>query len=123
MSENNFNVDVLHLTEAERLAVAQQMATCLERAIIDHPMAQSWLNWRPIETAPKDGSEILLYREDSGVFLGRWIAPCEFLSEGEYDGAAGWDEPDWFFADFVQGGRVTDGTPTLWAQIPLPSGQ
>lgn len=84
-----------------------------------HPMSEPWLLWRPITTAPKDGSEILLYREDSGVFLGRWIAPCEFINEGEYDGA-GWDEPGWFFADFVQGGRVTDGAPTLWASIPLP---
>lgn len=78
--------------------------------------------WQPIETAPKDGSEIWLYREDSGPFLGRWVAPCEFLTDGEREAEAidddEWGEPDWFYADFVKGGRVTDGAPTLWHPLP-----
>lgn len=76
--------------------------------------------WQPIETAPKDGTPIWLYREDSDAFLGRWIAPCDFLNEAEYDGVQGWDDPDWFFADFVSGGRVTDGAPTHWQSTPAP---
>lgn len=80
--------------------------------------------WRDISTAPKNGTEIWLYREDCDAFLGRWIAPCEFLNEDEYEGDDGWDECDWFFADFVRGGRVTDGAPTHWMPLPtspLPS--
>lgn len=77
-------------------------------------------SWQPIETAPKNGTEIWLYREDCGAFLGRWIAPCEFLNEAEYEGDQGWDECDWFFADFVRGGRVTDGAPTHWIPLPTP---
>ena len=78
------------------------------------------MDWQSIETAPKDGTEIWLYREDCDAFLGRWIAPCDFLNEDEYKDADGWDEPDWFFADFVHGGRVTDGAPTHWMPLPDP---
>ena len=77
-------------------------------------------NWQPIETAPRNGTEILLWRSDTEVFLGRWIAPCDFLSESEYDSEIGWEEPDWFFADFVHGGRVTEGEPTHWHPKPAP---
>lgn len=77
--------------------------------------------WNPIETAPKDGTMVLLYcGEGCGTMLARWIAPCNFLNESEYRGDLGdWEDEDWFFADFVEGGRVSnDGVPTHW--MPLP---
>lgn len=82
-------------------------------------------DWQPIETAPKDGTEVLLWRRDSGVFLGRWIAPEEFMNEVEMnqallDGEEDRAESDWFYADFLYGGRVTDGTPTHWMPLPEP---
>lgn len=79
--------------------------------------------WQPIETAPRDGTEILLYREDCGVMLGRWIAPCEFLNDAEYTvmDEESWEDPDWFGADFVAGHRITnDGEPTEWQPLPNP---
>jgi hypothetical protein len=78
--------------------------------------------WQPIETAPKDADELLLWRADSGVFLGRWIAPCEFLTEAEIrDGnVTDPEESDWFHADYIQGGRVHDGAPTHWQPLPAP---
>lgn len=78
--------------------------------------------WMPIESAPKDGTDILLWRADAGVMLGRWIAPCDFLNENEFGGAPDeWEEPDWFGADFVRGFRISnDGTPTLWQPMPEP---
>lgn len=76
--------------------------------------------WLPIETAPKDGTEILGYREDCGILLIRWDAPINFLSEREYEGLGdSAEQEDWFCADFVAGSRL-EGTevPTHW--MPLP---
>ena len=79
--------------------------------------------WQPIETAPTNGTEVLVYREDSGVFLARWIAPIDFMTERELEHESlsedAANEADWFYADFVQGGRLSnDGMPTHW--MPLP---
>ena len=82
--------------------------------------------WQPIETAPKDGTEILLWRADAGVMLGRWIAPCDFLAEAEWNGEWGdWEEPDWFGADFyIAGYRISnDGEPTDWMPLSAGPGQ
>lgn len=73
---------------------------------------------RTIESAPKDGTEILIWREDSGWLLSRWIAPCDFLHERELENMKDADEPDWFYSDFVCGGRLDGGDPTHW--MPLP---
>lgn len=82
------------------------------------------VGWQPIETAPRDGTEILACRPDCGVFLARFVAPCEFLALSENLGIGlsdeDWQTQDWFFADFVSGGRVTDGAPTHWMPLPLP---
>lgn len=86
--------------------------------------------WQLIESAPRDGSEILAWRADSGLLLVRWIAICDFMTESEVaaflkeyqlTGEEEWlEEPDWFYADFVQGGRL-DEPPTHW-MLPEPPG-
>lgn len=81
------------------------------------------MNWQPIETAPKNGTEILAWREDAGVLLVRWTAPMEFLTEAECENLLGdsAEEYDWFYADFVSGGRLEgDLTPTHWMPLPDP---
>lgn len=81
--------------------------------------------WQPIDTAPKDGTEILVWRHDCGNLLARWACAEEFLTESEIEAGAWNDddlfEQDWFYADFVSGGSL-DGpeAPTHWQ--PLPSG-
>ena len=53
--------------------------------------------------------------------LARWIAPIEFMTDAEIDELKDedWiDESDWFYADFIAGGRL-DEHPTYW--MPLPS--
>jgi hypothetical protein len=82
--------------------------------------------WQPIDTAPKDGSEILGYRSDCGVLIIRWTSPDEFLHEAELE-KIGWEsseKEDWFCADFIAGGRLEgEETPTHWMPLPLPPEQ
>jgi hypothetical protein len=73
---------------------------------------------RSIETAPRDGTEILMWREDAGWFLARWIAPCDFLHERELENMNDTENPDWFYADFICGGRWDGGEPTHWSPLP-----
>lgn len=80
--------------------------------------------WQDISTAPKDGTEILGYREDCGVILIRWTSAAEFLTQFELDalnsiGDA--QKEDWFCADFVTGSRLEgEETPTHWMPLPEP---
>ncbi|MCK5606827.1 hypothetical protein KAR91_33300 [Candidatus Pacearchaeota archaeon] len=77
--------------------------------------------WRAIDTAPKDMTEILGWREDAGVMLIRYIAPIDFLTESELEeiGEESAEAEDWFFADFIAGGRLEGSeAPTHW--MPLP---
>ncbi len=86
--------------------------------------------WQTIDTAPRDGTEIIGWREDCGPLLVRYTAMAHFMLESEieaeekvigrtYTEEELWKE-DWFFADFVHGGRLEeDDAPTHWQ--PLPS--
>jgi len=79
--------------------------------------------WLGMESAPKDGREILVWREDAGCLLARWTAPMDFLTDNELDklDAESAEQYDWFYADFVQGGRLEgEEAPTHW--MPLPAG-
>jgi hypothetical protein len=79
------------------------------------------MNWQPIETAPKDGTEILGYRSDAGIMIIRWTSPAEFLTDRELETLDEEDalQEDWFYADFIAGGRLEyDEVPTHWAPLP-----
>ena len=76
---------------------------------------------KTIETAPKDGTEILAWREDCGWFIARWTCAVEFLTESEQEKL---DEDSlfahaWFGADFVAGFRAEGSeAPTHWMALP-----
>ena len=82
------------------------------------------LLWRDIGTAPKDGTEILTFRDDAGIFISRWDCAASFLTSDEIEAMDMSDDDlhaeDWFCADFVCGSRLDgDLAPALW--MPLPS--
>ena len=76
---------------------------------------------KTIETAPKDGTEILAWREDCGWFIARWMRAADFLTESEQEKLAedSLFAHDWFGADFVAGFRAEGSeTPTHWVALP-----
>lgn len=80
--------------------------------------------WQPIDTAPRDGTEINGYRPDQGVFTFRWAWMEEFVPKDgngdpteDYDDAVcGWWHDRW-------GWMEREETPTLWQPLPEPPKQ
>lgn len=65
-----------------------------------HPMSEPWVDWRPIDTAPHDGTRIWL-GDAVNVVTGFWSPPV-----------GAW-RCDW------QVGNAGD-KPTHWAPLPVP---
>lgn len=68
------------------------------------------MEWQPIETAPRDGTEILAYRRDAGVFTIHFVAPADMIVSDD-------EEPCWFS---LNGDDLTDDMPTHWMPLPKP---
>ena len=81
--------------------------------------AERGVQWQPIETAPKDGTEVLLYAPGRLTY-GAWTEPSDVPEIKYRDGFA--PEPEWEeFAPFWSswdGGFTEDHPPTHW--MPLP---
>lgn len=78
-------------------------------------------NWKPIKTAPKDGSRILFYDSSANgkVFAGVWDAKFEItgvtISRTKYRGA--WT--DYRVASFGYE-EYCEYSPTHWMPLPEP---
>ena len=73
-------------------------------------MSSETMKWQPFETAPKDGTLILAYREDAGIMQAHFTSPFA---------AAGIDDHD--EARFTFGGEdLTGDLPTHWMPLPRP---
>jgi hypothetical protein len=68
--------------------------------------------WRWFETAPKDGTEIIVYRVDAGVFTAAFIPP-------EMPHGFDADEDDWCWFS-ASGEDLTGDLPTHWMPLPVP---
>ena len=82
------------------------------------------MTWRTIDSAPKDGTEILAWREDCGVVIAAWTCQSNLMTDDEIERADlgdSADDCDWFSAygfgcDWMSGGEA----PTYW--LPMPAG-
>lgn len=82
------------------------------------------MEWHPIETAPKDGTEVLAYREDADVFITQYGA-CDIfpMTEAEIekiDEDSYWQENWW--TNTPDGAFRLEGdlVPTRWQPVPQP---
>lgn len=69
--------------------------------------------WKPIETAPKDGTKVLVYDESYGLPQKAWFGKDHFKEE--YEG--------WLFGDgddYSCGLYFTPIEPTHWMPLPKP---
>lgn len=69
--------------------------------------------WQPIETAPKDGTKVLVYDESYGLPQKAWFGKDHFKEE--YEG--------WLFGDgddYSCGLYFTPIEPTHWMPLPKP---
>jgi len=62
------------------------------------------ISWLPIETAPRDGTSVLLYDSEEGIGVGHWV---------EGDDEFGVDR---FWVAFT----TTCSSPTHWMPLPEP---
>jgi hypothetical protein len=105
----------------ERVSVPRDEWRTLYAALSVQADGGNAVGWMPIETAPKDGAEILGWREDCGPILIRYTSCDAFLTQREIEEM---DEEtlfqqDWFAADFIRGSRLEGSElPTHW--MPLP---
>jgi len=65
-------------------------------------------DWQPIETAPKDGTNILLFNRAGNVAAGLWLSGA--LGTGWF--LRGGNRPDTFFNEHFG--------PTHWQPLPEP---
>jgi hypothetical protein len=90
---------------------AAVMAEVPEAEIQKLPVDGDWL---PFSSAPRDGTTIIVYRGDAGVFTASYRAPII-----DDDGTLSDDEDDWAWFD-SDGEDLTGDEPTLWMAMPAP---
>ncbi len=67
------------------------------------------MDWRPIETAPKDGTRVLLW--DGAPYFARWSEECQ---HGQFEMKPGWQ----IFECDDQFYSCAADAPTAWAPVP-----
>lgn len=80
--------------------------------------------WKPIETAPRDGTSILLFTTCHGV-VEAWFAEGEWSEETpecprDYSGAAWVCADDAFSIEVEETEPMEHGTATHWMPLPEP---
>ena len=99
-----------------------EFARAIEQAVLQSPEVQA-LRWRPIDTAPMDGSTILIGRFNSHgkwrTMRGQWMGE-EYIAEN-------WEDPDDVEPGWFETSVEADETPNCWRIIepthwmPLPA--
>lgn len=77
--------------------------------------------WQPIDTAKRDGTEMIGYRPDQGAFAFRWAEMVEFVSHDRNgDPTEDYDEDyaNWWHDRW--GWMEGELTPTHWMPLPAP---
>lgn len=113
------------IAERDALREALEAVQPVGRAVMSHHMSEPWVNWMPIETAPKDGRFVLLFVPNSQLETGPVTIGGYWKAEGRArDGR--FKNGEWARADF-RGWLGTDADysaswcdPSHWALMPAP---
>jgi hypothetical protein len=106
-----------YLTSPEQIALRDELLASLHQQEVPS-------GWMPIETAPKDGTEILIWREDCGVLMGCYCSANELSTMSDKDrdelDEASLFQEDWWGGDADGGGYRLEGSevPTHWMPMP-----
>lgn len=73
------------------------------------------MSWQPIDTAPRDGTRILLYAPGIGVVIARWAWVTAGEQNYEGDGWLIFECEDYWYTAFWR-----PSLPTLWMPVPTP---
>ena len=94
------------------------MNECDDQSFLDSEANAMWMmyqvcnTWRPIETAPKDGTRIILLMGNLGVQVGRWETQ-------KYN-----KKPVPYWTCDIEAllgiGSMRDNQPTHWRPLPIP---
>lgn len=111
-------MDIIEITK--EYAVAQQVAE-LETAYytFTEPDLREFAQriqpqWQPIETAPKDGTRIMLWEQYSDVpFVGWWLDRGWTVSHEHVDAEGGWEGA--IVVDAIHQEMITH-----WMPLPIP---
>lgn len=81
-------------------------------------------NWQPIETAPKDGTNILLYfpKGTPRTKLGYWFEHKQFVNGKLVRESASWcyDFPNYSLSFCNEVHWLSEPKPTHWMPLPAP---
>jgi hypothetical protein len=78
------------------------------------------MEWQPIETAPKDGTEILAYEKCDYLYSNDEIEPFERIKIVRWNEVMQWDNPEDEY-DWMTGSSFDEQiNPTHWMPLPKP---
>lgn len=78
--------------------------------------------WQPIETAPKDGRDMLLWHPQFGILMGHW----DHVGTSDWWAVYAWPQPmhshpcEGWFSPFMESDGVDGVDPTHWMPLPAP---
>lgn len=76
-------------------------------------MNEQMSEWQPIETAPKDGSQVLVWDQTEGVCTARFQSHVE-------EWRASWGSEEWIQDGSVYDDALVARKPTHWMPLPAP---
>lgn len=79
------------------------------------------MEWKPIATAPKDGTHLLAWSKGWGYFACRWYTPEQLAEyEDELQPFRPPNDPADYDGGWFTLGDVDEQTPTHWMPLPPP---